>query len=81
MCPTKRNEQDIRDHFNAAGFVLGNVKIPLDRDTRKKRAFAFVEVEDHVAEEAVHGMDGTEMMGRELHVNVARPMEGGRDRR
>lgn len=75
------DEQDIRDHFHTAGFLLGNVTIPLDRETRKRRGFAFVEVEDHAAEECVQGMHGTEFQGRQLNVNVARPKEDARGRR
>ena len=44
--PYDATEEDIRAHFSTAGNVL-NVFVPLDRETGRKRGFAFVEFNDN----------------------------------
>jgi RNA recognition motif-containing protein len=57
----------------------GNVKrvhLPTDRETGRKRGFAFVEMETEAEEDAaIAKLDGAEWMDRELKVNKARPRE------
>ena len=51
--PYDTTEDEIRDHFSAVG-QLSYVSIPLDRETGKKRGFAFVEfVQASQAEAAI----------------------------
>lgn len=51
-----------------------NVNIVTDRDTGQARGFAFVEMtERRDAETAISQLNGTEMNGRALNVNEARP--------
>lgn len=68
-------ENDLQDHFAAAGVVL-NVNLMLDKFTGRSRGFAFVEFA--TAEEAQRAVDllhGKELGGRPLTVNIARPRE------
>ena len=67
----------------------GNVKrvyVPTDKETGRKRGFAFVELGTEEEESAaINALDGAEWMGRTLKVNQAKPREsnrsGGADRR
>lgn len=70
----------LRDLFAQHGDVL-SVKLINDRYTGKPRGFAFVEMEDEGADEAIHEMDGVEFEGRNLKVNLAKPRGVWRMRR
>ena len=70
----------LRDLFAQHGDVL-SVKLINDRYTGKPRGFAFVEMEDEGADEAIHEMDGIELEGRNLKVNLAKPRGVWRMRR
>ena len=65
---------------------MKRVQLPTDRETGRKRGFAFVEMEKEAEETAaITALDGAEWMGRSLKVNKAKPKEdrgggGGRDR-
>ena len=51
--PYDATEEEVRTHFSTAGSVL-NVFIPVDRETGRKRGFAFVEFNDSAeAQEAI----------------------------
>src|ERR1039458_6433815 len=79
------SEDDLRQMFQAHGQV-DRVSIMTDRDTGRSRGFGFVEMtsaED--GEKAIAAMNGTQIGGRTLNVNEARPKVergggGGRDR-
>jgi RNA recognition motif-containing protein len=77
-CPYEVSEGQLRDLFATYGEVE-NVNIITDRDTGRPRGFAFVEMTDSsAAEAAIQGLNGTELGGRTLNVNEARPRrEGG----
>jgi len=52
-----------------------DVNIPLDYETEKHRGFGFVEFEDaHDAAAAIDNMNDSELFGRTVRVNVARPI-------
>src|SRR5262245_49803350 len=73
--PYDANEEDIRTHFSTAGNVL-NVFVPLDRETGRKRGFAFVEFNDATqAQEAIRLFNNQPFRGRPLAVNEARAKE------
>ena len=81
--PYDATEEEIRSHFSPAGNVL-NVFIPVDRETGRKRGFAFVEFNDSAtAQEAIRLFNSQPFKGRALAVNEARarearpPMAGG----
>jgi RNA recognition motif-containing protein len=59
--------------FSQYGTVLG-AQIVSDRDTGRSRGFAFVEMHDG-ADEAITALHGTQMGGRTLTVNEAKPRE------
>lgn len=77
-------EADIRTLFEQHGAVQ-SVSLITDRETGRSRGFGFVEMDN--AEEAIKALDGTEVGGRALKVNEARPREdrggggGGRPQR
>lgn len=75
-------EDDLRDVFADYGEVK-RISLPTDRETGRKRGFAFVEMQDEAHEDAaISELDGAEWLGRELRVNKARPRnEGGGNRR
>ena len=73
--PYDATEEDIRSHFSTAGAVL-NVFVPLDRETGRKRGFAFVEFNDNAqAQEAIRLFNSQPFKGRPLAVNEARAKE------
>jgi len=82
-------EESVRALFESYGAV-DNVSIIRDRDTGQSRGFGFVEMADaDAADRAITELNGTEMEGRALTVNEARPRAdrggsgggGGRGRR
>lgn len=79
------DQRDLTEVFAEYGTVK-RVHLPIDRETGRKRGFAFVEMDSETEEaEAISKLDGAEWMGRELRVNKARPREqrssGGGGRR
>ena len=71
-------ESSIRALFEPYGNV-DRVSLITDRDTGRSRGFAFVEMGDAgEAERAIAALNGSEVGGRKLNVNEARPKaEGG----
>jgi cold-inducible RNA-binding protein len=66
-------EADVEQLFAQSGKVL-SVAIPTDRDTGRKRGFAFVEMDtDAEAEAAIQRLNGYDVDGRQLAVNLSRP--------
>ena len=70
--------------LNAAFIPFGDiveVNLPIDYETEKHRGFAFIEFElAEDASAAIDNMNDGEMFGRQLRVNLAKPMrnkEGG----
>jgi RNA recognition motif-containing protein len=70
--------------FASYGEVV-SCKIATDRDTGRPRGFGFVEMETQAAAEAaIKGLDGHEVEGRAISVNVSQPKASrpsGGDRR
>jgi RNA recognition motif-containing protein len=66
-------EEDIRQAFASYGEV-SSVKVITDRETGRPRGFAFVEMTDpQAAKEAIEGLNLTDIAGRRVTVNEARP--------
>jgi RNA recognition motif-containing protein len=70
-------EEDLREVFAEYGEV-SRISLPTDRETGRKRGFAFVEMSSEAQEDAaITELDGAEWLGREIRVNKAKPREGG----
>ena len=68
-------ENDLQDAFAAHGTVL-EVNIMTDKFTQRPRGFAFVTMDSaEGAKAAVQALNGTQLDGRALTVNEARPRE------
>ena len=66
---------DLRQLFESYGTV-DKVNIITDRDTGQSRGFGFVEMPDSTAAKAaMQGVQGTELAGRTLTVDEAKPRE------
>ena len=79
--PFRAEREDVIQLFAPFGEVL-NCSLPLERDTGRKRGFAFVEMADEAIEAAaIDGLQGTELMGRPLRINKAEPRGSGGPRR
>src|SRR3972149_5244572 len=71
-------EDDLRMAFERFGQVTSATLIK-DKYTGKSRGFGFVEMpSDEEAQAAIQGLNGTELTGRTLTVNEARPRTEGR---
>ena len=68
-------EDDITSAFSPYGTVT-SVNLITDRETGRPRGFCFVEMSsDAEAQSAMQAMDGQDLNGRNLKVNVAKPRE------
>ena len=73
-------EDDIRQLFNAFGTVE-RVNVITDRETGRSRGFGFVRMpNEDEARDAIEGLNGTELQGRTLTINQARPRQPRPDR-
>jgi len=79
------SEEELRKLFEAYGQV-DRVSIMTDRETGRSRGFGFVEMANpEEGEKAIAGLNGSQVGGRTLNVNEARPKVersggGGKDR-
>ncbi|HJT88432.1 MAG TPA: hypothetical protein VJ732_11260 [Bryobacteraceae bacterium] len=70
-------ESSIRSLFEPYGAVE-RVNLITDRDTGRSRGFAFVEMTDAAeADRAIAALNGTDLDGRALNINEARPKAQG----
>ena len=67
-------ENDLTGLFEQSGQVE-SVSIITDRDTGRSKGFGFVEMGGEGADKAIAALNGTELNGRSLTVNEARPRE------
>jgi len=75
--PFSMNEEELRGVFERYGSV-GSVAVITDRETGRPRGFAFVEMDEaSAADEAIRGLDGTDLGGRNVRVNEAQDRRGG----
>ena len=66
-------QDSLREAFSAIGAV-DEVAIIMDRETGRPRGFAFVAMNnDEEARAAIESLNGTEVDGRTISVNEARP--------
>lgn len=69
--PWSATDVQLKDLFSQYGEVT-SVNIIQDRETGRSRGFGFVEM-DQGADEAVKNLDGHELDGRNIKVNIAKP--------
>ena len=70
-------QEDLLDLFGQYGEVK-QCSLPLDRETGRKRGFAFIEMSNDADEQkAIDDLQDVEWMGRMIRVNKATPREGG----
>ena len=71
--------EDLQEFFSDLGISPLKIDIPTDRESGKKRGFAFLEFESsETANAAIDAANGQDFMGRTLNVNEARPREDHR---
>ena len=71
--PHSTTEAELRNIFEAHGAVE-RVSLVTDRETGRARGFAFVEMTDaSAADKAVAALNGTDLGGRPMTINEARP--------
>jgi cold-inducible RNA-binding protein len=71
----KTTENDLQDAFSAHGTVT-ETNLMVDRATNRPRGFGFVTMSTpEEAQKAIEAMNGKELDGRALTVNIARPRE------
>ena len=71
--PYEIDDGSLQDAF--AGFgAVDSAKVIMDRDTGRSKGFGFVEMPDNgEAQAAIDGLNGTDLGGRSITVNEARP--------
>ncbi len=75
--PFRAEQEDVTELFAPFGEVV-TCSLPLERDTGRKRGFAFVEMADPEGENrAIEALQGVELMGRPLRINKAEPRPAG----
>ena len=68
-------ENELNDAFAAHGTVT-EASLVMDRTTNRSRGFAFVTMStDEEAQKAIAAMNGADLGGRGITVNIARPRE------
>ncbi|MFM8757248.1 MAG: RNA recognition motif domain-containing protein [Limnohabitans sp.] len=68
-------DDDLQQHFSAFGTVQ-SAKVMMERDTGRSKGFGFVEMGSAAeAQAAIDALHGQNFGGRDLTVNLARPME------
>ena len=76
--PYQTSEDDLRDLFSAHGEV-SSVNIIIDRDSGRSKGFGFVEMPDKAqAESAINAINQSDVNGRSVRVNEARPRNDNR---
>lgn len=73
--PWAIDDQGLEDLFKDFGTV-SSAKVIIDRETNRSKGFGFVEFEDDdAAKAAIDKLNGSDVQGRAIVVNEARPLE------
>jgi len=68
-------DEELQNAFAAAGTVV-SARVITDRDTGRSRGFGFVEMgSDEEAQNAIKQLNETELSGRKIMVNEAKPQQ------
>jgi len=74
--PYAFTEQELGDAFSVAGTVV-STKIIMEKETGRSRGFGFVEMSTKdEAQAAIDHLNGTNLGGRMINVNIAKPLGG-----
>ena len=68
------SDNDLRDAFAPYGEVA-SAQVIMDRETQRSRGFGFVEMSEDDARKAISGLNESDLQGRALNVNEAKPRE------
>lgn len=72
--PYTVNDEGLRDIFAGVGEIT-DAKVIMDKISGRSKGFGFVTMKDDAtAQQAIEQMDGKDVEGRPLKVNVARPL-------
>lgn len=75
--PFNSTSDDLKQHFSAAGNVV-SAQVITDKFSGRSKGFGFVEMSsDDEADKAIQMFNGSDMGGRNLVVNEARPKTEG----
>ncbi len=78
--PFQTSEEDLRKIFEEGGREVVSCNIITDRETGRSRGFGFVELgSEDEANSAIQSLDGSDMGGRPLKVNLAKERAPRRD--
>lgn len=72
--PWSTSEDRLAQAFSIHGAVH-NCRVITDRETGRSRGFGFIEVDDADAEGMINAMNNTDLDGRLIVVNEARPRQ------
>ena len=73
--PWAVNDEALKEAFTAYGNVV-SAKVVTDRQTGRSRGFGFVEMEsDSEANAAIEALNGSDLNGRNIVVNEAKPKD------
>ncbi|MDF1813266.1 MAG: RNA-binding protein [Verrucomicrobiales bacterium] len=76
--PYTMSEVTLRELFGQYGAVV-NANIIMDRETGQSKGFGFIEMENsEEGDQAIRELDGSDVEGRNIKVNEARPREENR---
>jgi cold-inducible RNA-binding protein len=68
-------DDQLQQHFSTHGKVE-SAKVIMDRDSGRSRGYGFVEMgTQEEAEKAIAALNGTQMEGRNITVNISKPRE------
>ena len=74
---SEANDDDLRKAFESFGEVT-SANVIKDKYTSNSKGFGFVEMPSKTeAQSAIEGLNGTDLKGKTLNVNEARPRTGG----
>lgn len=78
--PYNLTEDELRDTFSPFGRVT-RASIVIDRETNRSKGFGFIEMSDNAeGEAAINALNETDLKGRNIKVNEARPRADRNDR-
>lgn len=68
--PNDMSEDELTSAFKVYGEIQ-SLKIITDRESGRSRGFGFIEMSDNDAQNAIKGLNETDMQGRQITVNQA----------